>query len=97
MLKAIYERHDDFEIIGVSRDHSKRRLNSFLDSRRVTWPQLWHDLEIGNLELTESLGVYRLPSSILVDREGVVVAFNVRAQSDGASLESWIERLSARH
>ena len=93
MLQAIYEKHSDFEIIGVSRDRSKRRLKSFLDSRRVTWPQLWHDPEIGNLELTESLGVYRLPSSILIDREGIVVAFNVRA----SSLESWIKQLPESH
>ncbi len=96
LLQKVYDRHDDFEIIGVSRDRSKRKLKKFLKSRQVKWLQLWHNPKVGNIEFTDSLGVNQLPSSILIDREGIVVAFNVRAQSDGGSLERWIERLSAR-
>jgi len=97
MLQKVYDRHKNIEIIGVSRDRSKRKLKKFLTTRQVEWPQLWHNPKVGNLDFTDSLGVNKLPSSILIDRGGIVVAFNVRVQSDGVSLESWIERLSARY
>lgn len=97
MLRSIYDRHHEAElkIVGVSRDRSKRKLKEFIEDRQIPWSQLWVDHEVGNLDLFESLGVNQVPYSILLDQDGVVVAFDVRAESNGKSLEDWVSQLSS--
>ena len=96
ILKSIHEKHaDELEIVGLSGDRSRRMLAQFVEDRSIPWLQLWADPEFGNDDLIESLGIHQYPSSILLDRNGVVVAFNVRAEADGSgkSLEEWLDEL----
>ena len=96
LLRGLYQEHvDDLMIIGVSGDRSRRVLSHFVEDRSIPWPQLWADSESGNDDLIESLGIRYFPSNILLDRDGVVVAFNVPAEVTDTekSLEKWLDEL----
>lgn len=89
LLLSTYEEHrDDLAIVGISRDRGARALKQFVDDRAIPWPQFWLDSDVGNIQLFEDLGIEMIPHSILLDRNGRVVAFNVRAES----LEDWLPR-----
>jgi len=62
-----------FQPIGVSLDASRDQLNQFLNSTRLSWPQLYED---GGLDSRYALemGVLTLPTMVLVSPEGKVVS-----------------------
>ena len=94
VLQSIYDANkDNFEIVGVSNDRSRRKLERFLETRKTPWPQLWIDKQVGNREYCASTGINQLPSSILLDQDATVVALNVRPGSTRHSLQDWIARL----
>jgi thiol-disulfide isomerase/thioredoxin len=90
-LARAYERFrgDGFVILGVSVDQIPRReLLSWLRRQAVSWPQLWDGRGFSG-DLPERFAVSYLPRSLLVDREGRVVASDLR----GEALEVVVESL----
>jgi thiol-disulfide isomerase/thioredoxin len=83
---------DRLEILGVNLDVTDRRtLRAWLNRNRIDWPQVWDDRGYDGRVASE-FGVVALPTSILIDAQGIVVAVNLR----GEHLLSAIERLVTR-
>jgi thiol-disulfide isomerase/thioredoxin len=72
-LKGFYQGNRDtgFEVVGVNLDEDAEALAEFLDQERLPWSNL-----VGEdaSRIADRNGIGGLPSFILVDREGTVVA-----------------------
>jgi peroxiredoxin len=89
VLAAYAKYHDKgFEIVGVSLDHEESALKAFLTERKMTWPQIY-DGKGWRSELAQKYYVNSIPATYLLDRDGKIVAKNLR----GAALEAQIGRL----
>lgn len=80
VLRTLRERHSrqDFEILGVSFDVTDRRsFVSWTNRHAVDWPQVF-DGRGRHGDAARQLRVIAVPTSYLVDREGKVVAMNLR-------------------
>jgi thiol-disulfide isomerase/thioredoxin len=72
-IKALHEelRDKGFDIVGVSLDKDREQLAKYLDENDIPWTNLAGDEAI---ELGKKYGISAIPTLVLVDREGVVVA-----------------------
>lgn len=88
ILKEIYSKYKDagFEIISISLD-SKTRWEKELKRQNMEWLQL--NSKDGDQNARYVYGARAIPHTVLVDKDGIVVAKNVR----GSELNSLIEKL----
>jgi thiol-disulfide isomerase/thioredoxin len=56
-------------VYAVSFDEDRSQVQAFLEARPVSFPVLW---DKGGARLAESLQIYRLPTTLVLDRAGVV-------------------------
>jgi thiol-disulfide isomerase/thioredoxin len=72
-VKAFYEKQVDrgFDIVGISLDKDQEALAQYLEENRIAWDTLAGD---DTQELASKYGVRGIPTMMLVDREGKVVA-----------------------
>jgi cytochrome c biogenesis protein CcmG, thiol:disulfide interchange protein DsbE len=81
------------EVYGVSFDEDRAALERFLDETPVSFTVLWDQ---GGAALSERLAVTRLPTTLLVDRQGIVrevrLGYAVREEPD---IEAAVRRLLA--
>jgi peroxiredoxin len=89
-VQAAYAKYRDkgFEIVGISLDNSEAALKSFLAEHKMTWPQTF-DGKGWQSELAQQYGISSIPATYLLDREGKIVAKNLR----GAALETQLAKL----
>ncbi len=90
-LKQLHERYSDrgFVLLGVALDTiDRRRLRSFLHRQEMRWPQI-HETRGTGGEAARAFDVRAVPSTLLVDRSGRIVARDFR----GPALEATIETL----
>ncbi len=87
---AAYSKYKDkgFEIIGISLDKDADTLKGFLTERKMTWPQYFDGKEWAS-PLAAKYGVNSIPATYLLDKDGVIVAKNLR----GPALEEELARL----
>ncbi len=81
-LKTLREKHSraDFEIVGISLDvKSRRSFVAWLNRNRIGWPQI-HDRAGYGGNLPRLFGVDQLPRTILVGRDGTIVAVDARGE-----------------
>jgi thiol-disulfide isomerase/thioredoxin len=91
LLKTYEKYHDKgFEIIGVSLDHDKETLTSFLREKNVTWPQ-YFDGHGFQGKLAEMFGVMQMPTTLLLDKEGKLLDLDLR----GGELEAAVAKALA--
>jgi thiol-disulfide isomerase/thioredoxin len=96
-LEALYEQYhgQGFEIVGVSLDDSRAKLDGFLARRPLPWPIVANMLDQpqGSPEPNaERYGVDGIPWVILVDKQGQAAAVGLR----GEQLEARVKELLAR-
>ena len=67
---------DSFAVMGVSLDTNAQDLNAYLAENRLPWPQIFEE---GGLDSRPAnlLGIWTLPTMILVDQDGKVVSRNI--------------------
>ncbi len=90
-LKQLHERYSDrgFVLLGVALDTiDRRRLRSFLQRQEIRWPQV-HETRGASGDAARAFDVEAVPSTVLVDRSGRIVARDFR----GPALETTIETL----
>lgn len=89
-LKAAYAQYHDkgFEIIGVSGDRVKSALTSFLEKEKIGWANLYDRDQAASIIQQFKVSVF--PSLFLIDREGRVVALDVRGPALLEALEKLI-------
>lgn len=81
----VYEQYKDqgFEILGVSLDRSKDAWTQAIQQDNLTWKHV-SDLKFWNSEAAQQYGVSAIPYTVLVDREGNIIAERLR----GGNLEA---------
>ncbi len=81
-VRQTYMKYRDrgFEVIGISLDESVDKLESFIAANGMTWPQIFQGRGVAT-PLKASYGVRSIPSTFLVDREGRIVATDLRGQA----------------
>ncbi len=81
-LRALYQQYQSrgFEIVGVcldipagTRPQQVAQLQQYLQSNRVTWPQIYEEGGLDSPPATH-FGIISLPTMFLVDSKGVVVS-----------------------
>lgn len=94
-LQELHTRYQPlgFEIIGIPTDPYPGKLLDFVHERNITWPQLWG--RFNNLETMRTLGIFSIPSGILVDQQGNVLSsdIHVDCESPQQDLESWLKKV----
>jgi len=85
-VRKAYDRYHDqgFEVIAVSLDHDRAELADYVEMHRLPWPQIIfdHPDELGgNNPLARLHHVEGIPATFLLDREGQVVARNLRGEA----------------
>ena len=85
---AAYQKYHDkgFEILGVSFDANKEKWLAAIEKDQLTWTQV-SDLKGWGNAAGKIYGIKAIPHSVLVDREGIIVAKNLREQELHEKLE----------
>ena len=85
-----YNKYKDkgFTVLGVSFDQAKDRWLQAVEKDNLTWPQV-SDLKGWGNEAGKLYGITSIPANLLLDKDGKIVAKNLR----GAELEAKLEEL----
>lgn len=89
-VKKLYEdfHSKGLEIVGVSFDESKEAWTGAIANMGLKWPQL-SDLKGWQCEAGQIYGIRSIPATLLIDKQGKIVAFGLR----GAELEAKVAEL----
>jgi len=89
---AAYNKYKDkgFTVYGVSLDRTKEKWTQAIAEDGLTWHHV-SDLKYFNSVAAKTYGIQSIPFSILLDRNGVIVAKNLR----GAALQQELEKVFA--
>lgn len=89
-VKKLYQdfHSKGLEIVGVSFDESKEDWTGAIASMGLKWPQL-SDLKGWRSEAGQIYGIRSIPATLLIDKNGKIVAFGLR----GAELEAKVAEL----
>ena len=82
-----------FTVYGVSLDRTKDKWVRAIKDDGLTWTNV-SDLKYFNSEAAQDYGVQAIPFSLLVDRDGIIVAKNLRGAALEQELESYFEEES---
>ena len=90
-VKAAYEKlhSKGFEIIGISLDSDKAKLETFVKDKGMTWPQFFDGKGWKN-EISTKFGIHSIPQMWLVDKKGNLV--DLKGRQD---LAAKVEKLLA--
>ncbi len=81
LLKAYEKYHaNGFEIIGISLDQDKAKLEAFIKKEKMPWPQFFDGKGWGN-KLAAQYGVNSIPATYLLDGEGKIIGKNLRGDA----------------
>jgi peroxiredoxin len=89
-LKALYEKYQGrgFAVLGVSLDTDLDTLRDYLKEEEIAWPQIC-DRRGPKGELARRMGVLSIPTTVLLDRDGIIRHVNTR----GPALEDAVRDL----
>jgi peroxiredoxin len=84
-VRDCYAKYHDrgFEVVGISLDNDKQRLDDFLKRESLPWPVLFSDDPQAtgwSHPLAEFYGIMAIPRAILINKEGKVVALQARGE-----------------
>jgi alkyl hydroperoxide reductase subunit AhpC len=87
VVKAYQKYHDKgFEIIGVSLDTDKKAWLKALKADGLTWTHV-SDLKGWKSKPVQEFGITGVPTSFIVDKEGKVIAKDLRGEDLEKKLE----------
>ena len=78
-----------FEIVGISLDEDKAKLEAFTKEKNMTWPQYFDGKGWEN-EIATRFGIHSIPAMWLVNKKGIVTSTEARE-----GLEATVEKLLA--
>lgn len=86
VVKIYQEQHSKgFEVIGISLDSDRAKLDKFLAEKNMTWPQYFDGKGWSN-KLSGKYGVRSIPATYLIDREGKIIASDLRGEELAAAV-----------
>lgn len=83
-LYAEYKKKN-FEIVGISLDRTADAWKKGIQDLNMTWPQL-SDVKFWQCEGAALYGVNSIPHTVLVDKDGTIIAKNLRGEALDAKL-----------
>lgn len=88
-----YEKHhaSGFEIIGISLDKDRQKLETFIKQKNMTWPQFFDGKGWEN-KLSQQYGINSIPATFLLDSEGKIIGTDLR----GEALEAAVAQALAK-
>ncbi len=91
-VKSVYAKYhgQGFEIVGISLDQSRDKLDLYLEKQDIKWPQ-YFDGKYWNNDIAVSYGVKSIPATFLVDKKGKIRYKSLR----GKQLETAVAQLLA--
>jgi thiol-disulfide isomerase/thioredoxin len=91
-VKSVYAKYHGkgFEIVGISLDQSRDKLDRYLAAQGIEWPQ-YFDGKWWNNDVAVSYGIKSIPATFLVDKKGKIRYKSLR----GRQLEAAVEELLA--
>ncbi len=77
-LKQLYEKYNDdgFEIYGISLDRTHDQWLQGISEDSISWPQV-SDLRLWNSPVVSLYNVRRIPYSVLIDPDGIIIDMGV--------------------
>jgi thiol-disulfide isomerase/thioredoxin len=80
-VTAAYDKYraKGFEIVGISLDDNRAALDAFVKDNKMAWPQFFDGQGWKN-KLAQQYGINSIPATFLLDREGRIVAKNLRGE-----------------
>jgi thiol-disulfide isomerase/thioredoxin len=96
-LKAIQAKYEDagFTIIGVNLDMSRQPVEALVNEAGITWPQIYDDTGWKN-EIAELYRVTGIPSTFLIDRNGIIRHRNLRGPALDRAVASLVGAETAK-
>jgi thiol-disulfide isomerase/thioredoxin len=96
-VKAAFEKYQQkgFEVIGISCDTDKQKLERFLKEHEIAWPQYFDGQQQERNKYAQGFGIDGIPHMFFVDKKGCLRFDNVRASGDQINFEKKIEVLLA--
>lgn len=70
---------DGFEIIGISLDQDREKIEQFVEDNNMEWPQFFDGKGWKN-RLAKEYGISKIPSTFLVEKNGKISRKNLRGQ-----------------
>ena len=90
VVKAYEALHSKgFEIVGISLDEDRAKLESFIKENGMAWPQYFDGKGWQN-EISSRYGIQSIPAMWLINKQGMLVSTNARE-----NLEAVVEKLLA--
>lgn len=88
-MKRIYQKHKhkNFKIISISIDRNKEIWENFLQEEESIWINLW-DSNIYPSIIQKSYDVSVIPSTYLINEEGIIIAHNIELEK----LDSYLQK-----
>jgi peroxiredoxin len=80
-LKKVYKKYNDqgFEIYGVSLDKKRKSWEKAIDKHGMNWVHV-SDLKYFNSAAAQKYKIKSIPFTVLVDRDGKIIASGLRGQ-----------------
>ena len=74
-FNELYEKYHEygFQVLGISVSDTKKQLENFLKSYEIKYPILYGSSKVMNKVTSDYGGVYSLPTSFLIDKNGEVI------------------------
>jgi thiol-disulfide isomerase/thioredoxin len=88
-VKKNYDKYHEkgFDIVGISLDTDRKKLEEFLEKEGTKWATLFEDGAGWKHPVATYYGIQGIPTVILVDQKGKVVSLNARGPELGKLLE----------
>ncbi|WP_166829209.1 TlpA family protein disulfide reductase [Thalassoroseus pseudoceratinae] len=87
MMKNYEAYHEKgFDIVGINQDDNQLAVQKFLTEQELPWTTVWAEGQPN----AEFYGINAIPQMILVDKEGKVVALNLRGPQLGEKLREML-------
>ena len=86
-VKAAYEKYASkgFEVISISIDKKQKAWRTAIEELGMNWTQVL------NVDAADVYGIYAIPTTFLVDPEGIVVAKDLRSKKLEKTLFNLLE------
>ena len=81
---------DAFALVGVSLDRDRAELVAMVEDRELDWPHVWQE-GAWQGEIARLYNVRSIPQTYLLDRDGRIVAKNVRGEGIEAAVAALVE------
>jgi len=88
----VFVNGDGFTVYSVSLDRDKPSWKAAIMKDSLTWPYHVSDLKYWNNEAALAYQVYSIPSNVLIDANGVILAKNLRGEQLEKALELQVEK-----